>query len=187
MGDPLTIDGTGFKPSSEITITYASEPVVYYTTSEADGSFSFTFDVPPSTAGEHTITASDGITSMSVPFYMESTPPAIPQPLLPLMEGKADSLASFDWEDVVASADDVVEQSMPITYELQVATDEDFTSASLLVNQTGLETSEYTLTEDEALESTNLEAPYYWRVRAVDAAFNASGWTGASIRLCRAR
>jgi hypothetical protein len=98
----------------------------------------------------------------------------------PLMAGKAKSLAYFDWEDVTADIDGVVEQSLPITYELQVATDENFTSSSILVDKTDLDTSEYTLTEEEALEKTSEEIPaYYWRVRAVDAASNASDWTGA--------
>ena len=179
VGQDVTISGTGFIPDSEIIITYASEPVDYYTTSESDGSFSHTFEVPPSTAGEHTITASDGVSSMSVTFYMESTPPKTPPPLQPFMDSKADSLAYFDWEDVTADIDDVVEQSLPITYDLQVATDEDFTD--LLLDIKDIETSEYTLTEEEALESTSSDAPYYWRIRAIDAASNASVWTGAGV------
>jgi len=180
VGDELTISGSGFKPSSDITITYASETVTFHATSQSDGSFSYKLKVPPSTAGEHTITASDGISNMSVTFYMESTPPKVPQPQQPYMEGKADSLAYFNWDDVNADVDDIVEQSLPITYDLQVATDENF--ANKVVNKTGLTTSEYTLTEEEALEKTNKETPYYyWRVRAVDAASNAGAWTGAGI------
>ncbi|MBA7529912.1 hypothetical protein ES705_22111 [subsurface metagenome] len=179
VGDSLTISGTGFKPSSEITITYTSDPVTFYTDSLSDGSFSLTFEVPPSQAGEHIITATDGVSSMSRTFYMESTSPAIPQPLLPYMNDKAKSLAYFDWEDVTASPDGVVEESLPITYELQIATDESFTN--LLLDKKGLTTSEYTLTEEEALESSEKDAPYYWRIRAVDAASNASDWTGAGI------
>ena len=48
-----------------------------------------------------------------------------------------------------------------------------------MLNKEGLTTSEYTLTEAEKLESTKKEAPYYWRLRAVDAASNASDWIGA--------
>jgi hypothetical protein len=182
VGDEMTISGTGFKSNSEITITYESTPVEVATvTSEADGSFEATFKIPPSDeSGEHTVTASDGVSSMSVKFYLESTPPEVPQPLLPYMEGKAKSLAHFDWEDVTADVNDVVEQSLPITYDLQVATDDSFTNK--VVNKTGIETSEYTLTEEEALEKTSEEFPYYyWRIRAVDAASNASAWTGAGI------
>lgn len=177
VGDKVTISGSGFKPNADISITYATEPVTFTTTSGADGSFTYTLTVPPSEAGEHTITASDGTSSMNVTFVMESNPPATPPPLLPYMGGKASSETHFDWEDVTADIDGIVEQSLPITYDLQVATDANFTN--ILVNKTGLTTSEYTLAEAEKLESTDKDAPYYWHVRAVDAASNASAWTGA--------
>jgi predicted secreted protein len=170
VGMEMTISGSGFKANHDITITYTSEPVVFTTTSVADGSFSYTFTIPPSGAGAHTITASDGTSSMQVTFFMESTPPPIPPPLLPMMGVKAKALAYFDWEDVT-------DDSNPVTYTLQIATDANFTS--LLLEKTGLTTSGYTLTEAEKLESTGKEAPYYWHVRAVDAASNASVWTGA--------
>jgi len=180
VGETVTISGTGFKPNYDITITYASTPVTFHTTSQSDGSFSYPLEIPPSQAGEHTITASDGVSSMSVTFVMESMPPATPPPLKPFMEGKADSKTYFDWEDITTDINGQPEQSLPITYDLQVATNENFTSP--LVNKTGLTTSEYTLTEDEALESTSKETPYYyWRIRAVDAASNASPWTGTGI------
>jgi hypothetical protein len=171
VGMDVTISGSGFKPNSQITVTYATEPAVVATaTSDAKGAFSATFKVPPSGAGAHTITATDGTNSMPVTFTMESTPPPIPPPLLPMMGVKAKALAYFDWEDVT-------DDSMPVTYTLQIATDANFTS--LLLEKTGLTTSGYTLTEAEKLESTGKEAPYYWHVRAVDAASNASEWTGA--------
>jgi hypothetical protein len=179
VGQELTISGSGFKPDYEMEIVYESTPVVVANPiSEADGSFSATFEVPPSEHGEHTITASDGTSAMSVDFYMESTPPDTPPPLLPYMDGKADSQAHFEWEAVTADIDGIVEQSLPITYELQIATDPEFTD--LLLDKKGIETTEYTLTEDEALEKTSDEIPYYyWRLRAVDAASNASPWTGS--------
>ena len=170
VGTEITISGTGFRASSTITITYTSDPIVFTTTSGSDGSFSYTFEAPPSEGGAHTITATDGTSSMQVTFYMESTPPQIPPPLLPMMGDKADSQTHFDWEDVT-------DDSMPLTYTLQIASDANF--AHILVNKTGLTTSEYTLTEEEALESTGKEEPYYWRVKATDAASNTSAWTGA--------
>lgn len=170
VGADVTVSGTGFKASSTITITYTSTPVVFTTTSEDDGSFSYTFEVPPSEAGEHTITATDGTNTMTVTFFMESTPPLTPQPLLPMMGDKAKSQAYFDWEDVT-------DDSLPVTYSLQIASDADFTT--MVLEKTGLTDSEYTLTEEEMLESTSNEAPYYWKVRAIDAASNASGWSGA--------
>ena len=178
VGESVTVSGTGFKPSWQITITYASTPVVFTTTSEEDGSFSYTFEVPPSAAGAHTITATDGTgNAMQVIFFMESTPPGIPLPMLPYMDEKAASEAYFDWADVTKDANGAVELSTPVTYDFQVATDADF--ANILVEKTGLTISEYTLTEEEKLESTSKEEPYYWRVRAVDAASNVSDWSGA--------
>jgi len=170
VGQSVTVSGAGFKPSWQITVTYASTPVVFTTTSLEDGSFSYTFEVPPSGAGAHTITATDGTNSMQIVFFMESTPPGIPLPLLPNLDEKAEPEAYFDWESVT-------DDSEPVTYDLQVAADADFTN--ILVNKTELTTSEYTLTEGEKLESTSEEEPYYWRVGAVDAASNASDWSGA--------
>jgi hypothetical protein len=166
----LTITGEDFRANHDITITYTSEPVVFHTTSGADGSFSYPLTIPPSVGGNHTITVTDGYTTKEFTFVMESAPPPIPPPLLPMMGVKAKSKAYFDWEDVT-------DDSMPVTYDLQVASDADF--ATILVNKTGLTTSEYTLTDAEKLKSTKKEAPYYWRLRAIDAASNASDWTGA--------
>ena len=48
------------------------------------------------------------------------------------------------------------------------------------MDKTGLTTSAYTLLDTEKLESTGKDAPYYWKVRAVDAASNPSAWSEAS-------
>jgi len=173
VGDSVTISGNGFQPSHEIIITYASEPVEFTTTSLSDGTFSYDLTIPPSAAGEHTITATDGTSTKEVTFIIESTPPPAPSPLLPAVDTKAKSKAEFDWGDVT-------DDSLPMTYELQVATNSQFTVDSILVNKIALTTSEYTLTDEEKLESTGEEAPYYWRVRAKDAASNASDWTSGS-------
>ena len=101
---------------------------------------------------------------------MESTPPASPAPLLPDLDTKASSKAEFDWRDVT-------DASLPMSYELQVATNSQFTEDSIVLYKIGITTSNYTLTDEEKLESTSEDAPYYWRVRAKDAASNASDWT----------
>ena len=171
VGMPLTITGTNFRANWPITITYASEPVTFTTQSLADGSFSYPITVPPSEKGVHIITATDGFNTAETRFFMESTPPTTPEPLLPALDTQAESKTHFDWED---AADD----SQPVTYDLQVATDADFTA--LVVDRTGLTASAYTLTEDEELEKTGEEAPYYWHVKAVDAASNPGDWSSAS-------
>ncbi len=170
VGQDVTVSGVGFKANSTVTITYTSEPQVVATpTSDADGVFSATFKIPASEGGAHTITASDGTNSLQLAFYMERQAPEIPQPLLPEMGVKAKSKTFFDWEEV--------DDDSGVTYELQVATSDEFTAASMEVELVGLIESEYSLTAEEALESRSEEEPYYWRVRAVDGAGNASGWT----------
>ena len=104
---------------------------------------------------------------------MESTPPPAPQPLLPLEEGKTGGQAEFDWEDV---SDD-----SGVTYSLQIASDAGFTT--LLLDKTDITESQYTLTKEERLESTGKDAPYYWRIRAVDGAGNQGAWTTAGTFL----
>ncbi|TES84290.1 MAG: hypothetical protein E3J92_01670 [Dehalococcoidia bacterium] len=173
VGDTVELSGGGFQPSHEITITYASDPVTYTTDSLADGSFEYSFAVPPSPAGEHIISVSDDVSTKEVSFFVESTPPEAPTPVLPEMDTKASSEAEFDWTDVS-------DASLPMTYELQVATNSQFTPDSILVNKIGLTTSTYTLSDEEKLESTGEDAPYHWRVRAKDAASNQSEWTSGT-------
>jgi len=178
VGMPLTITGTGFKPNATVTVTYTSDPVTLATVpTDANGNFSVKVTIPPSAGGSHAITVTDGYTTKQFTFVMESTAPAIPPPLLPMMGVKAKSKAYFDWEDVTKDVKGADERSTPVTYTLQIATDADF--KTILLKKEGLTTSAYTLTDAEKLKSTKKEAPYYWRLRAVDAASNASDWTGA--------
>jgi hypothetical protein len=102
---------------------------------------------------------------------MESTPPPVPGLQLSELDGKAEAKeAFFDWKDV--------DDPSGVTYTLQIASDKAFTSGSMVLQKPGLIKSEYTMTaEDGKLESTKKEAPYYWRVKAIDDAGNESQWT----------
>ena len=169
VGQNVTMTGSGFDANSTITISYATTPqVVATTTSDANGDFIANFNIPPSDYGAHTLTASDGSNTMTMPFYMESEKPAIPAPLVPDDGGKAPARAYFDWGDVT-------DQSTPVTYTLHVASDQGFSGIVLEVS--GLTGSEYTLPEGTELPKTTAEAPYYWRVRATDAATNVGDWS----------
>jgi len=169
VGTELTISGTGFVANGTVTIKY-DDAEVKTATVDANGAFSATFKAPASKAGDHTILASDGTNTKQFTFTMESTAPPIPLPLKPQMGIKAKAETYFDWEDVT-------DDSLPVTYTLQIATDADFTS--IVLEKKGLTTSGYTIPETEKLLSTPQEAPYYWRVKAVDGASNESGWSGA--------
>ena len=170
VGMEVTISGTGFRPKTIVTITYTPPPVVVaITESKPDGSFSTTFRIPESETGQHAVTASDGTNTLQVPFFMESTPPAMPVLLLPAMEAKPQQPVKFDWEDVTDPSG--------VTFVLQVARDKGF--ADMVIKKRGLAESQYTMsqTEDEMLESTKKAANYWWRVKAVDGAGNESRWT----------
>lgn len=170
VGMDITISGVGFKANSLITITYATKPIVVATTTgDADGAFTATFKVPQSESGEHIITASDDTNTLASTFIMESTPPPIPSPLLPRMSAKTESPVYFDWEDVI-------DASLPVTYTLQIATDENFSAHSIVLEKKDLTNSEYTIAKGLKLEPTR-EYPYYWRVKATDSASNESGWS----------
>ncbi len=177
VGMSLTIEGVGFTPETPVTVEYATDPVVLATvTSDASGDFEATFTIPPSEKGEHTITVSDGTITMTFDFFMEENAPPTPELVSPAVEEKADSETVFDWSTV----DDVSPASDPVTYDLQVSTTESFATGTVLINETGLADSTYTLPSEDKLESTGDDAPYYWKVRAVDAASNASAWSAPS-------
>jgi len=170
VGMNVTVNGVGFEANHEITVTYATEPIVVATTtSDAEGAFSATFEVPESEPGKHIITAGDGINTLAVTLFMESEAPPTPELLLPKEASRAEVETHFDWEDVTDPGG--------VTYTLQVATDEDFTPGSIVLKKEGLTDSEYTLTEEEKLEPTKEEAPYYWRIKAIDGASNGSAWS----------
>lgn len=168
VGSTLTVSGTGFNTGGTITIKYDTTEVAT-TTADTEGAFTITFDVPASQYGEHTVTATDGTNIQQLAFTMESTAPPVPSLLLPEASTKAGSETYFDWEDVTDVSS--------VTYSLQIATGADFTADSTLVEKEGLDFSEYTLTEEEELESVGEEEPYYWRVKAVDGASNESEWS----------
>jgi len=175
-GDVAEVSGTGFDSKEGVTITIDGEEVATKKTA-TDGSFTTTFTVPELAEGTYDIEADDGSNTVeleftvdtgTVPLSIDSIKPAIPALLIPENGGKAPARAYFDWGDVT-------DPSLPVTYSLQIAGDQAFTSLILEVNT--LTKSEYTLPEGTELPKTTGESPYYWRVRATDAAANVGDWS----------
>ena len=169
VGTELTATGTGYAAGGTVTIKYDTTKIATATVKD-DGAFSATFKVPASNYGEHTIAVSDDTTTKQFTFTMESTAPRVPVPFKPEMDIKAESPVYFDWEDVTDPSG--------VTYTLQIATDEDFSKDSIVLEKTELTDSEYTITEEEKLKSVSKKAPYYWYVRAVDGTSSKSEWSG---------
>jgi hypothetical protein len=171
VGSDIVVTGAGFAAGGAVTIKFGDE-VLGTAVADAIGSFVAIAKVPSSKAGEHTITISDGTNSNEVTFTVEAIPPPIPKPLLPEMGVEANTPVTFDWGDVTADAE-------PVSYALQIATDDDFASNSIVLEEKGLDESEYTTTEAQSLALASRDAAYYWRVRSIDAAENEGEWTGA--------
>ncbi len=170
VGAAVTINGIGYTPGAALTVKYDTAQVASAIVS-SDGTFSVTFNAPVSQGGAHTINVAGSINSRQFTFFMESTPPSYPVPLKPENGLEVKKEVHFDWENVTDPSG--------LTYTLQIATSEDFASSSVLLEETGLSTSEYTLTTLDVLQPVEKDVPYYWHVRAVDGAGNKSEWSGA--------
>jgi len=99
--------------------------------------------------------------------FLVLAPPA-PVLILPEDVSKAEAETYFDWKDVASL-------NPPVTYQMQVASTQNFTK--IVLEKDGLTDSEYTITKDEKLAAVKKDAPYYWRVRAVDDLGNESEWS----------
>lgn len=172
VGSSFVVYGNGFQPSGIVTIKYDDAAVATYTTDASGYFISVPLSVPASKHGVHTITATDNIYSISANFTVESVAPQIPQPLSPANRQVLKSPLKFDWADVT-------DESSPVTYTLQIASAAGFAADAIILEKTALTASEYTLSETEGLKLTGEVKTYYWREKAIDAAMNESGWTGA--------
>lgn len=171
VGTQITITGIGFTAGRPVILTYdGSKLDTNNTIVNSDGSLVVSFNAPASSRGEHIIVATDGTNTIQFSFFMESTPPPVLQPLKPEMGIKAKAETYFDWQDVTDPSG--------VSYTLQIAIKDDFSPGSIVMEKTGINTSEFTIPRAERLKSVSKEAPYYWRVKAVDGAANESQWTG---------
>ncbi|MFC2011251.1 hypothetical protein ACFLUR_03065 [Chloroflexota bacterium] len=167
VGMELTADGTMFTANATVSINYSNgEAITIATaTTDANGSFSTTFTVPPSLAGDHTITFTDGINSVTSNFTMESEAPPVPSLLG--FTAPTEAEVYFDWKDA--------SDPSGVSYTFQVAPGTDFTT--IILEEKGLLKSEYALIVENELKPTKRETSYYWRVKAVDGASNESKWS----------
>jgi hypothetical protein len=171
VNDELRVTGTGFSGSKDFSVSFGDAPVASGTTNDA-GSFQTIFKAPGGKSGPITIAATDlkNVTA-STTFSVDTTPPDVPQISSP-RDGATVGLmgntkVAFEWTDVTSRNG--------VTYDIEVSDQSNF--AKTLVSQTKLTEAKYTLSEAEALPN----GEYYWHVRAVDGAGNASNWTNTSL------
>jgi hypothetical protein len=172
VGDAISIKGSGFESQSLISVTFGGEPIAAGVQTDPNGSFSISFSTPKGRHGPIDIVVSDstGQTASGI-FKVETIPPPIPQLLSPANNSRVGFIGSsridFDWTDV--------SDPSGVYYTLEISTQPNFPSS--LIRITDLTSSQYSLSESEALP----HGEYYWRVRAIDGANNASQWTGTYL------
>ncbi len=169
VGGEVVISGTGFVESGTVTIKYDNK-LVSSTAINTRGVFLTSFNIPISAHGEHIITISDGLNIKELVFAVETEAPATPNLLLGTsMVVKEGAEIFIDWEDVI-------DESMPVTYTFQLANDVGFSAEGILLEKDGLTDSEYQV-DSSTNQLLRPRKSYYWRLRAVDSASNAGEWT----------
>jgi len=171
IGSSVVVTGAGFQPGGLVTIKLDGEAVASVA-AEASGIFATVFNVPVRTAGDYTLTVTDGVNTNELTFTVDVEPPAVPKPLLPQMGVELKPPVLFDWESV-GSGDS------PVTYTLQIAADNEFSVGKLLLEEDELLNTEYTLAKEKAASLNMYDTQLYWRIRAVGQGDNTGDWTGA--------
>jgi hypothetical protein len=167
VGAIITVSGSGFQPEGVVTVEFDNVRVTAAST-DNNGAFSTGFSVPAGSSGSHVIVVSDGQTSRQLNFTVEADAPPVPELELPADDSETRAEAYLDWQDVT-------DPSLPVTYYLQIASDNNF--SSVVVEKESLTDSEYKLTKSEYLAAISDVTPYYWRVKAGDGAGNTSEWS----------
>ena len=171
VGEQITVGGVGFVPGKTLTINYDGQQIGTGPVSQ-DSNFSVAFIVPPSKAGQHTVTVSDGVNIIALKFHMESTPPAAPTLKRPSLGTSQKAQTTFEWT--------AVGDPSGVNYELQIATTPDFSSSSVVLDKSGLNATSYTLPPEEKLKPISRTKNYFWRVDAEDGASNVGTWSNTS-------
>jgi len=169
VGTEIRINGTGFTGSKDFDIYYDNNSVMSGSTNDA-GSLVALFKAPGSKGGggARTIKVTDiKNVSASTTFSMDANAPDTPKIASPkdgstigFMGG---SKVNFSWSSVTDPSG--------VTYTFEVSDQQNF--AQTLMSHSDLTDTKYYSTESESLQG----GEYYWRVRAIDGAGNASAWS----------
>jgi len=192
VGEKIRVNGTGFGTEQTIELNLGKIEIGKVT-SDTFGSFEGVFQIPQADGGMNEVNAVDGLGNSAQAnlnlISVEETLPSIPEVLSPkggsqlrifpsalaAVAGFAKNSKTlipkifssptalkFDWSDVADPSG--------VSYAFQIAKVSEF--SSLLIDKEGLTSSEYTLSETEALPAGD----YYWRVRTVDGVGNIGPW-----------
>jgi hypothetical protein len=167
IGSPVTVHGNGFQSGSSISVTYDNKPVAA-AIADNNGKFTVTFNIPSSESGAHVINVTDGVTTRHYSYAVEAVPPPPPSPLSPARKSIAGAFTTLNWQPVT-------DPSVPVTYSLDISTDQNF--STIVLHKDTISGTQYILTSGEALAAEPPVTTYYWRVMAIDGAGNRGGWS----------
>jgi hypothetical protein len=170
VGTTVSVSGSGFTADSPLKVTYDDNPIsnLGMVTVNDMGDYIFSFKIPKSKAGLHSIKVVDNQNNTEkIEFQIDDTPPTNPKPISP-MDGETMGFTgninpTLSWSKSTGLTD--------VTYVLQIANEPEFTNP--IIEKTDITATKYTLTRSETLA----QGEYYWRVKAVDAASNESEWS----------
>lgn len=162
IGDKVTLTGSGFAANSQVTVKYDDIVITENAKTDINGSFSHEFQVPETKNPRHKVTATDKAGNSAVfELPLESEPPEAPVPTYPTNQRFGwfgAQTVTFKWEPV--------EDPSGVSYTVEVGTTPRVFPP--VVAKEGITANTW---------SVKLKpGTYYWRVRAVDGAGNASEW-----------
>ncbi len=164
IGAEVKVTGHGFAARSPVKIKYDNIAVASSPNTDDNGSFTYSFKVPESSAKEHTITVEDGAGNRRVwGMTLEGKPPPKPATVAPKNERfgwLGDQTVTFAWTPVTDESG--------VTYTIEVAEDLRFFPLKPGMKKTGLTQPNTTIAMKPGA--------YYWRVRAVDGVGNEGEW-----------
>jgi len=162
IGDTVTLTGRGFAASSQVTVKYDDILITDQVKTDASGSFSHEFQVPETKEVRHKVTATDKAGNKATfELPLEGEPPEAPLPIYPANHRFGwfgPQVVTFKWEGVTDPSG--------VSYIVEVGTTPRVFPP--VVAKEGITGTSW---------SVKLKpGTYYWRVRAVDGAGNASDW-----------
>lgn len=183
VGTNVNASGKGWQVNSTVIVKYDDKEITgANAVTDSEGAFTIDFKIPVSAAGEHKITVSDGTNTKEYKYLMENTPPSSTVLQTPTADSEISGILYFEW---VAVTDD----SLPVSYNLQLSGDPSFAQNSIIMEKKGIAEKVYSCTTAEqtslvpvatAIEPAPKNKTYYWRVQAIDAAGNKGEWSRAS-------
>lgn len=170
VGGSINITGSGFWPEKALVLEWDDEPVegIPAIITNADGAFNVFIEVPVDAPGQHSISISDGVITRNLAFMVEETVPPAPVPVSPEPRARLKGTVSFQWQSVDY-------EYMDVTYEFQIVPGKG--AAEPALGRPGLSGTEFVLNTSDRLATSGEGESYFWRVRAVDEAGNASPWS----------